>query len=130
VRRVFRNPAVLAVSLGHLTVDILSNSLPLLLVVFAAQLGLSNVGLGTAATLYILAASLAQPFFGLLTDRWNSRWLAVGAMLWQAGGFTLAGLLPGYASLAALIFAGFGSAAFNPQGALNARVSAVEDASS
>ena len=128
--RVLRNPAVLAVSLGHMTVDIFSTALPVLLVVFVARLGLSNVGLGTVATMYGLAASLTQPFFGWMADRWNTRWLGIGGLLWQAGGFVLAALLPGYAALGAFVLAGLGSGAYHPQGVMNARRAAGQDAAS
>ncbi len=126
--RVIRNPAILAVSLGHTSVDLLNSALPVLLVVFAARLGLSNAELGTVATIYLLAASVTQPGFGLLADRWSSRWLGIGALLWQASCFALAAYLPGYAAFAAFAAGGLGSAAYHPQGAMHARRSAGVDA--
>lgn len=118
---VLRRPALVVVSLGHLTVDMFSSSLPILLVVFAARLGLSNAGIGTVATIYTLGTSLSQPIFGIAADRWNSRWLSAGAILWQAGCFVLATLLPGYAALAAFALAALGSGAYHPHGSLNIR---------
>ena len=48
---VLRNPTLLAVSIGHMTVDMFTSALPILLVVFGARLGLSNVEIGTVVTL-------------------------------------------------------------------------------
>ena len=118
---VLRNPSLLVVSLGHSAVDMFSSALPVLLVVFAARLGLSNVEIGTVVTLYTLGTSLTQPLFGLLADRWDSRWLGIGALLWQAGGFVLATVLPGYAAFAAFALAALGSGAYHPHGSLNIR---------
>lgn len=118
---VLRRPALIVVSLGHLTVDMFSASLPILLVVFAARLGLSNAGIGTVATIYTLCTSLSQPLFGIAADRWNSRWLNAGAIVWQAGCFVLATILPGYAALAAFALAALGSGAYHPHGSLNIR---------
>lgn len=118
---VVRRPALLVVSLGHLSVDMFTSSLPILLVVFAARLGLSNAGIGTVATIYTLGTSLTQPLFGVVADRWNSRWLGAGAIIWQAGCFVLATLLPGYAALVAFALAALGSGAYHPHGSLNIR---------
>ncbi len=128
--RVLRNPVVLAVSVGHLACDILSNGLPVLLVVYAARMGLSNGELGTVAMLYALAGSLTQPLFGLVADRWKTPLVGAAGLVWQAGGFALAALLPGYAALAGFVLAGFGSAAYHPQGAMHARRAAGADAAS
>lgn len=127
---VLRNPAIMVLSLGHLALDILNSSLPVLLVAFAVRLDLSNAELGTIATAYALVASLTQPLFGYLADRWNSRWVGVGGLLWLAGGFFVASLLPGTLSLVALVVAAFGSGAFHPQGTLNTRLAAGEHAAS
>lgn len=126
--RVIRNPAILVISLGHLIVDLLNTALPVLLVVVAIRLGLSNTGIGIVVTIYGLAASLLQPIFGLIADRWDTRWVGVGGILWQAACFMLAAFLPGQAALVAFAIAGLGSAAFHPQGAMNARRSAGADA--
>ncbi len=118
---VLRSPTLLAVSLGHMAVDMFSSSLPILLVVFGARLGLSNVEIGTIVTFYVLGTSLTQPFFGILADRWDSRWMGIVAVLWQAGGFVLATLLPGRAAFAVFVLAALGSGAYHPHGSLNIR---------
>lgn len=130
MRTVLRNPAVLSVSLGHMAVDILNSSLPVLLVAFALRMGLSNLELGTVATLYTLAASLTQPLFGLVADRWDDRWLGAGGVLWLASGFVLASFTDGTLAFALLIIASFGSGAFHPHGTMHARRAAGEHAAS
>lgn len=121
MRSVLRNPALLATALGHTGVDLFSNALPVLLVVFAARLGLSNVGIGTVVLVYTFLASLTQPLFGLVADRWRTRWLGVGALLWSAGCFALAAVLPGSWALVAFVVSGLGAGAYHPHGSLNAR---------
>jgi MFS transporter, FSR family, fosmidomycin resistance protein len=121
MKSVLRNPAVMSLSVGHMTADIMSSSLPVLLVAFAATMGLSNFALGTVATLYMLAASLTQPLFGLLADRWETHWIGVAGLLWLASGYFVASFLPGNAAFAALIVAALGTAAFHPQGTMYAR---------
>ena len=118
---VLRNPTLLAVSIGHTAVDMFTSALPILLVVFAVRLGLSNVEIGTIVTFYTLAGSLAQPFFGLIADRWASHWFGISAVLWQAGGFVLATMLPGRAAFVAFVLAALGSGAYHPHGSLNIR---------
>lgn len=125
---VIRNPTLLAVSLGHSAVDMFTSSLPVFLVVLGARFGLSNVEIGTIVTFYALGTSLTQPFFGLLADRWSSRWLGVGAVVWQAVGFALATVVPGRAAFVVFVLAALGSGAYHPHGSLNIRRAAGEHA--
>jgi MFS transporter, FSR family, fosmidomycin resistance protein len=118
---VLRNPTLVAVSLGHLAVDMFTAALPILLVVFGVRLGLSNVEIGTVVTFYTLGTSLTQPFFGLLADRWPSRWMGILSIVWQAGGFVLATLVPGRAAFVVFVLAALGSGAYHPHGSLNIR---------
>jgi len=121
VRTILRNRFFLAVATGHLVVDVMNSAFPVILASLALQLGLSNAQLGLAATVYVVGSSLTQPLFGHVADRRNSRHLAVGGVLWMGGVFWLAALLPGYAALLCLLLAGVGSAAYHPQGVINAR---------
>ncbi|MDQ7029781.1 MAG: MFS transporter [Ardenticatenia bacterium] len=121
MRSILRNRLFLAVATGHLAVDVMNSAIPIILASLALQLGLSNAQLGLAATVYVAGSSLSQPLFGHVADRWNSRSLAVGGVLWMGGAFWLAALLQGYAALACLLLAGLGSAAYHPQGVMNAR---------
>lgn len=121
MKTILRNRVFLSISTGHMAVDIMNSSLPVILALLALQLGLSNAQLGLAATAYTVGSSLTQPLFGYVADRWGSRRLAVGGVLWMASIFWLAALLQGYAAFFCLLLAGIGSAAYHPQGVMNAR---------
>lgn len=125
---VLRNPTLLAVSLGHMFVDMFSASLPVLLVVLGIRYGLTNIELGTIVTFYVLGTSLTQPFFGVLADRWASRWMGIIAIIWQAGGFVLASVVPGRAAFVVFVLAALGSGAYHPHGSLNIRRAAGTEA--
>ncbi len=127
---VLRNRGVLSVSFGHAAVDILNGALPVLLAALALQHGLSNVALGTVATVYTLAGSLTQPLFGLAVDRWGAHWLGVAGLLWLAGGYGLAAFLPGKVAFVGLVVAALGSGLYHPYGTLNARRAAGDYAAS
>jgi len=105
-----------SVALGHLIVDVLNAQRSILLVYLSVPLGLTNTTLAAVTTIYVWVASLSQPIFGWLSDRLGRRWLAAGGILWMASLFSLAMFLPGYVSLACLILASLGSAAFHPAG--------------
>ena len=109
-----------SVALGHLMVDLLNGSRPVLLAFLSKSLGLTNASLALISTIYVWAASITQPLFGWLTDRFGPRWVAAGGLLWMMGFFSVAMFLPGYSSLVCLIFASLGSAAFHPAGATQA----------
>jgi FSR family fosmidomycin resistance protein-like MFS transporter len=71
--------------------------------------------------LYIWAASLSQPIFGWISDKFGkSHWIAAGGILWISGLFTLALTLPTNLAIPCLILASLGSAAFHPVGAMQA----------
>jgi FSR family fosmidomycin resistance protein-like MFS transporter len=110
-----------SIALGHFVVDLLNGQRSVLLVYWTETLGLSNTALALASTLYIWAASLSQPVFGWMSDRWHRpRLIAAGGILWMAGFFTLALLLPYQSALICLLLASLGSAAFHPVGVVHA----------
>ena len=97
-------------------VDILNGVRAVLLTYFSKLLGMSNATLGLVSTIYILSASLFQPVFGYLADRFGSRWVIVGGVFWMAAFFALALLLPGPLALVLLVLASLGSGAYHPAG--------------
>ena len=109
-----------SVAFGHLVVDTLNGQRAILLTYLSAPLGLNNTALGTATTIYILSAALAQPLFGWVTDRIGPRWVVAGGIIWMASFFSLALLIPGPASLLLFIIASVGSGAFHPAGTMQA----------
>jgi FSR family fosmidomycin resistance protein-like MFS transporter len=107
--------------LGHLTVDSYVGLLPVLypLLIHRFQLDLETVGLVTLA--YSGLASVSQPLFGILADRYGTRFTGL-ALAWTAAAFASAGFMPTFPALvAAAALAGLGSGAFHPLGALTVR---------
>lgn len=113
----FKNPAFLAVLLGHFAVDLLNSQTGVLLATLSGPLALSNADIGLTATLFGLSGAAAQPFFGWLSDRRPGRWAAAGGVVGMAAMFALFLGTPGRIALAFLILASICSAAFHPAGA-------------
>ena len=117
-------PSILATTFAHITVDMHTGSLPILLPLLLASLDLNyTLAAGIIAANNIVIA-IAQPIFGSLGDAKSYRW-----MVWV--GCALTGLamisvlfLPSYPwVIAAVIISGIGSAMFHPEAI--ARVRAV-----
>ena len=101
-------------------VDLLNGSRSVLLAYLSGPLGLTNANIALISTLYVWVASMSQPFFGWLTDRFGPRWLATGGLLWMMVFYMLAMFLPGKESLTFLVVASLGSGALHPAGAMQA----------
>ena len=97
-------------------VDVFNSARPVLL----TYLGLSETQIAFITTIYIWSSSLAQPFFGWLSDRVGPRWLAAGGVLWMTIFFTGAVYVPGAGGLVCLIIAALGSSSFHPVGTAQA----------
>ncbi|MEZ4569101.1 MAG: MFS transporter [Thermomicrobiales bacterium] len=112
---------MLVFMLGHFTVDMYGGILPIMFPTFADQFDLSNRAVGFIALAFTAAASLSQPMFGYVADRWGSRYLAVGSMAWSAIMVGMIGIAPAFPAVIVLaLLAGLGSGAYHPQGASNA----------
>ena len=110
-----------SVAYGHFIVDALNGQRSILLTYWSHQTGMSNTTLALVTTIYIWVASLSQPVFGWLADRFGkSRLLAAGGILWLAAFFSLALTLPVEWAIPCLILASLGSAAFHPVGTMQA----------
>ncbi len=109
-----------SIAFGHLTVDLLNSSRSVLLAYLSGPLGLTNANIALISTLYVWMASMTQPIFGWLTDRFGPRWLAAGGLMWMFLFYVLAMILPGKSALAFLVIASLGSAALHPAGAMQA----------
>ena len=103
------------VALGHLSVELCSQFLPVLYPVLIVTLGLSYTQVGVIAMVAGIGTSLIQPLFGYLSDRWDPRLLVVMSVAWTGLLMGLVGLTGGYTSLILLVGLGvLGSAAFHP----------------
>lgn len=115
---ILRSGVFSSVAIGHLAVDLLNGTRPVLLTYLSASLGLTNTTLAAVSTGYVWVASASQPLFGWLADRVGARWLASLGILWMSFFFSLAMLISGPLSLALLILGSLGSAAFHPAGTM------------
>ncbi|MBI4322542.1 MAG: MFS transporter [Chloroflexi bacterium] len=116
-----RNRLLWPVSIGHFTIDLYTNILPIALPFLMESLNLSFAAAGLIITLYQLTSSLSQPLFGYIADRFGSRLLAPLGIAWAAVLMALIGFAPDYSTLLVIVFlGGFGSGCFHPQGAMNA----------
>src|SRR6476620_1402141 len=107
--------------LGHFTVDMYVGVIPMLYPLFRDKFDLSLETVGYVSLAYGGAASLSQPFFGVLADRRGTRLVGL-ALLWTATTFALLGFAPSFTWLVVIAaFSGLGSGLYHPLGALNAR---------
>ncbi len=117
---IIKNRPLLTLMLGHFTVDMYVGILPVLypLLIGRFSLDFGTVGLVTLA--YSGMASLVQPFFGWLADRYGTRYIGF-ALIWTACTFAMIGFAPSFPILVLLAAAsGIGSGAYHPLGSLNA----------
>jgi FSR family fosmidomycin resistance protein-like MFS transporter len=114
-------------SLGHLTVDVTAGALPAVLPFLQKEFNLSYFLVAVIATTYQVTSSVAQPIFGILSDRAAQRFLVPLGVLLAAGGFAALGVAPTYEILlVAIVLAGLGSAIFHPEATKSARFVAGE----
>jgi FSR family fosmidomycin resistance protein-like MFS transporter len=107
--------------LGHFTVDMYVGVIPVLypLLVHRFAIGLGTVGFVSLA--YSGVASVSQPFFGWLADRYGTRFIGL-ALIWTASTFSTIGFAASFPTLVALAaLAGLGSGMYHPLGAMSAR---------
>lgn len=113
-----------AASVGHFAIDILNSSIAMILTAVSGVFELTVGQIGMAAMIYTFSASLTQPLFGALNDRWRGRWLAGAGTAWTMVFYGLAPFMPNYPALVTcLAIAALGSGAFHPAGMVNATVS-------
>ena len=120
--RVFlRDGKLLTLMLGHLTVDMYAGVIPVLFPVLIGRFRLSLATVGLVSLAYTGMAAVSQPLFGVLADRFGTRFTGV-ALCWTALTFSLVGFVTSFPLLVLLAFAsGLGSGAFHPMGALDVR---------
>lgn len=124
-RRVLASGPLRILMLGHFSVDMYAGVLPVLYPLLLGRFQLDLKTLGFIALAYSGGSSVSQPIFGLIADRWGTRFTGA-ALAWTAILFATVGFAPTFPSLLALAgLAGIGSGAFHPMGAVTA--SAVID---
>jgi FSR family fosmidomycin resistance protein-like MFS transporter len=109
---------LLALSAGHLVTDVNQGAIVILVPVVKASLGLSIGAATLLVTVSTVTSSLVQPVFGVLSDRFDLRWMIPGGVLVAGLGVAFAGLAPNYPLvLLAVLVSGLGVAAFHPESA-------------
>jgi FSR family fosmidomycin resistance protein-like MFS transporter len=107
-----------ALSAGHFAVDFASGSVPALIPFLTSRF---HLGYALAAMLLLattVSSSLAQPLFGMWSDRRGALWLIPGGVAVAAAGICVAAVSPVYVLVLVFVFlGGLGVAAFHPEGA-------------
>jgi FSR family fosmidomycin resistance protein-like MFS transporter len=117
----FRNRGLVALMLGHFTVDSYVGVLPVLFPLLIRRFDLNLTTVATVSLAYTGTASISQPLFGLIADRWGTRYTGL-ALVWTAATFAAVGFVPTFPLLVLLAgLSGLGSGAFHPLGALTVR---------
>src|SRR3954469_5115754 len=117
---VFRNRPLLTLMFGHFTVDMYVGLLPVLYPLLRDRFTLDLKTVGLVSLAYSGMASISQPFFGWIADRYGTRFIGL-ALFWTAIMFATIGFAPSFPVLLILAAAaGIGSGCYHPLGALNA----------
>jgi FSR family fosmidomycin resistance protein-like MFS transporter len=115
------NGRLLTLMLGHLTVDSYVGVIPVMYPLLIGRFHLSLATVGLVSLAYGGMAAISQPAFGLLADRFGTRFTGL-ALAWTAITFSVVGFVNSFPLLLALALAsGLGSGAFHPLGALDVR---------
>ena len=115
-----RNGPLTLLMLGHFTVDMYAGLLPVFYPLLTKRFDLDLKTVGFVALAYTGLASISQPFFGWIADRYGTRFTGL-TLAWTAVSFATLGFAPSFPILVLLAAAaGLGSGAFHPLGALNA----------
>lgn len=108
--------SLLAIVLGHLTVDMQTGSLAVLLPLLLKTFSLDYTGAAAIMSFNNIVIALAQPLFGILGDRQQRRWLVYAGCLLTGLGMVAVMFLPSYwLIIGAVVVSGLGSAMFHPE---------------
>ncbi|MFD4443305.1 MFS transporter [Nocardia sp. NPDC058519] len=118
-----KNRAIVMLSTSHSCVDIYQGAVAALVPFFVAEHAYSYAAVSGIVLAASLLSSVAQPVFGLLTDRWAMPWLLPVSTILAGLGIALSGLSGSYAlTLAFVAVSGIGVAAYHPESARVARL--------
>ncbi|MFE5960191.1 MFS transporter [Streptomyces rubiginosohelvolus] len=120
-----RNTPIVLLSVGHACVDVYQGCVAALVPYFIAERAYSLAVASGIVLAASLLSSVAQPMFGVLTDRWAMPWLLPVSTLLGGVGIALSGLSGSYPlTLAFVALSGIGVAAYHPESARVARIAA------
>jgi len=110
-------PVLLAISLVHFLNDTMQAVVPALFPVLTETLGLTYVQIGWLSFTLYMTSSVMQPFVGLYSDRRPSPYMLPIATTMSLLGMIGIALAPDFWTVVlAVLFIGFGSAIFHPEG--------------
>ncbi len=105
-----------AIFLSHLSVDMQTGSLAVLLPLLLAAFQLDYTGAAAIVSINSIVIAISQPLFGILGDRKQMRWLVYSGCLLCGAAMSLVMFMPAYwLVIMAVIFSGLGSAMFHPE---------------
>jgi MFS transporter, FSR family, fosmidomycin resistance protein len=103
---------------AHLTIELCANFLPVVYPALIETMGLTYAQVGLIASVGVAGATISQPVFGVLSDRWKPNRIVVLSIAWIGLLMGLVGFTTDYLLLVGLVGLGaIGSAAFHPAGA-------------
>jgi MFS transporter, FSR family, fosmidomycin resistance protein len=118
-------PALATLAIGHGAADICASALWALLPYLVVERHYSYAAVGVFALTASLGSALLQPLFGALGDRSETLWLLPAGLVVAGLGIGATGLVTSYPlTLAAVAVCSVGVAAYHPEGARWARLSA------
>ncbi|GAA2370386.1 MULTISPECIES: MFS transporter [Streptomyces] len=117
-----KNAPILLLAAGHACVDIYQGAVAALIPYFVAERDYTYAVASGIVLAASLLSSLAQPLFGVLTDRWAMPWLLPVSTLLGGAGIALSGLSGSYGiTLFFVAASGIGVSAYHPESARMAR---------
>jgi MFS transporter, FSR family, fosmidomycin resistance protein len=109
-------PAQFAITFAHITVDMHTGSLAILLPTLLAAFDLNYALAASIFTANQIVIAIAQPFFGTLGDARSYRWMVWFGCALTGVAMVLVVFLPNYwLVIAAVMLSGIGSAMFHPE---------------
>lgn len=118
-----RNKTIILLSAGHACVDIYQGAVASLVPFFVAERAYSYAAVSGVVLAASLLSSVAQPVFGMLTDRWAMPWILPVSTILGGLGIALSCLSGSYAlTLTCVAVSGVGVAAYHPESARVARL--------
>ncbi|MFD8126088.1 MFS transporter [Streptomyces mirabilis] len=118
-----RNKSIIMLSVGHACVDIYQGAVASLVPFFVAERAYSYAAVSGIVLAASVLSSVAQPVFGLLTDRWAMPWILPVSTVVGGLGIALSGLSGSYPlTLVFVAVSGVGVAAYHPESARVARL--------
>lgn len=118
-----RRTSIALLAVGHACVDVYQGSVAALVPFFVAERAYDYATVAGIVLAASVLSSVAQPLFGVLTDRWPLPWLIPASTVVGGVGIAVTGLTSSYGlTLVFVALSGLGVAAYHPEAARVARI--------